>query len=273
MKKRLLSLLMAVCVLTGLLSTGSLNVSAVVPRTTLVQLKAKFPHNKYWNHVGSSSNNQDGYTNTPCPNHSNTNTCNAFNVGGYNYSSQCMGFAEKLGYDATGYNPRNNAYGWYTYTSSSAVDHLKPGDIVRFTPSYQHSVYVIGVKIDINGNTSSVTVAEANYGGTSNDRCRINWGREISASTLKTGFIHVRSAPAITHSFNQGVCSCCNGKLGDVNGDGVVDSTDSTILSRYLAKWVSCYIDPLLSDMNQDGVINSADGVLLKRYLAGWDIW
>ncbi len=272
MKKKVLSFIVALSMLSALVLVP-LPSSAVMPRTTLVQLKAKFPHDKYWNHVGSSSNNQDGYTNTPCPNHSNLNTCNAFNVGGADYSWQCMGFAEKLGFDATGYNPRNNTNGWYTYTSSSAVDHLKPGDIVRFRPSSEHSVYVIGVKIDSNGNTSSVKVAEANYGGTPNDRCRINWGREISASTLKTNFIHVRSAPAITHSFNQGVCYCCNGKLGDVNGDGKVNTTDGVILDRFLARWEGFYVDSLLSDMNQDGVINSTDSTLLKRYLAGWNIW
>lgn len=70
-------------------------------KMTLAQLKRKFPDGKYWNHVGMSSNNQDGYTNSPCPTHANENvdTCNAFELNGVEYSWQCMGFAEKCGYD------------------------------------------------------------------------------------------------------------------------------------------------------------------------------
>ena len=161
---------------------------------TLAQLRQKFPHGKYWNHAGNpgasnSVNNQDGYTSTPCSQHgvvgTSKQTCNGFAPSGTQLSWQCMGYAEKLGYDATGYNPRNNANGWTTYTSSSALNNLKPGDIVRYK-SNGHSIYVTGVSGD------TVTYTDCNSDG----HCIIRWDATISKSTLKSTFTHVRSAPS-----------------------------------------------------------------------------
>ena len=153
---------------------------------TLAGIKGKFPNGKFWNHSGPS-NNQDGVTTSACASHNNTNTCNAFNPNGSNLSWQCMGFAEKCGYDTSDYNPRDNKNGWSTSTSSSAIDKLKAGDIVRYTNSYgQHSIFVTGV----NGDT--VTYGDCN--GTSK-LCEIRWGATISKTTLKNSFVHLRSAP------------------------------------------------------------------------------
>ncbi|MDE6672836.1 MAG: GBS Bsp-like repeat-containing protein [Ruminococcus sp.] len=160
---------------------------------TIEQLKVKFPHGKYWNHAGNpgssnSVNNQDGYTSTPCPKHGTINTssqtCNGFCPAGTQLSWQCMGFAEKLGYDVTGYNPRNNANGWSTSTNSNALDTLKAGDIVRYKNN-NHSIYVL----EVNGDT--VTYADCNSDG----HCIIRWNQTISKSTLRSSFTHVRSAP------------------------------------------------------------------------------
>ena len=134
---------------------------------SIAELQAKFPHGKYWNHVGNpgssnSVNNQNGYTSSPCPKHgtvgTSSQTCNGFQPGGSQLSWQCMGYAEKLGYDATGYNPRNNANGWTTITSSSALDSLKAGDIVRYKNG-NHSIYVTAV----NGDTVTYTDCNRYY--------------------------------------------------------------------------------------------------------------
>ena len=162
---------------------------------TLAELRAKFPAGKYWNHAGnpgtsSAVNNQDGWTNTPCPKHktvgTSEQTCNGFAPNGTQLSHQCMGYAEKLGYDATGYNPRNNANGWTTSTSTSALNNLKAGDIVRFQHGANpHSIYITAV----NGDT--VTYTDCNSDG----HCIIRWGVTMSISTLRSNLIHVRSAP------------------------------------------------------------------------------
>ena len=62
-----------------------------------------------------------------------------------------------------------------------------------------------------------------------------------------------------------------SGILGDVNGDGRVDSSDRLCLSRYLADWEGYIIDPKASDVNRDGIVNASDRIYLARCLAGWD--
>ena len=178
--------------------------------SSIAQLRQKYPAGKYWNHAGNpgtsnSVNNQDGYTSTPCPKHGNVNTssrtCNGFELNGTQFSWQCMGYAEKLGYETTGSNPRENKNGWYTYTNSSALDTLKAGDIVRYKNN-GHSIFVIGV----NGDT--VTYTDCNSDG----HCIIRWDATISKSTLRSTFTYVRSAPnSLT---NEDVCNCSDSYAG-----------------------------------------------------------
>ncbi|MBQ4600738.1 MAG: SH3 domain-containing protein [Oscillospiraceae bacterium] len=184
---RLISLLLVFVIVCSFVPVETF---AVQPETlTLAQLREKFPHGKYWNHAdnpGASNNNQDGYTSTPCPRHQNigtsSQTCNGFAPNGRQLSWQCMGYAEKLGYDATGYNPRENANGWYTYKSVSALDNLKPGDIVRHG---SHSIYITAV----NGET--VTYTDCNY----TKGCGIRWDATITMSALRNSFVYLQSAP------------------------------------------------------------------------------
>ncbi len=192
--KRILSIVLVAVVLLSVIPMGSVTSVSASALMTAAQLQAKFPHGKYWNHAGNpgssnSVNNQNGYTSTPCSKHggyigTSQQTCNGFQPGNSQLSWQCMGYAEKLGYDFTGYNPRNNANGWCTYTSSSALNSLKPGDIVRYKNN-GHSIFVTAV----NGDT--VTYTDCNSDG----HCMIKWGKTISKSTLKSTFTHVRSAP------------------------------------------------------------------------------
>lgn len=153
----------------------------------LSALQAKFPSGKYWNHMGMTKNNQNSYTNSACTSHSSTATCNAFAPPGSSaLSYQCMGFAEKCGFDSTLFNPRADANGWSTSTSSSSLSTLKAGDIVRYTTSTQHSIFVTAV----NGDT--VTYGDCNGTGVN---CLIRWGATISKTTLTNNFVHKRSAP------------------------------------------------------------------------------
>lgn len=120
-------------------------------QTKLSSLKTKFPAGAYWNHVGSSKNNPDGYTYEGCNSHK---FCNE-----YSNAWQCHGFALKLGADMFGTNPRN-------WKRASNLNNLRAGDIIRYnTGKYEHTVFVTGV----NGN--SVTIADCNY----DLHCRIRW--------------------------------------------------------------------------------------------------
>ncbi|MBE6679308.1 MAG: CHAP domain-containing protein [Ruminococcaceae bacterium] len=134
--------------------------------SVLDRLKVKFPDGKYWNHVGMSGNNENGYTSTPCPSHSSISTCNAYTYNGVDIGWQCFGFACKLGYDAYGTNPKS-------WGRAYDLNNIKPGDIINYNGSNPgHTVFVTDVNGDI------VTFAECNYGS----RCIISWGRSLSKS-------------------------------------------------------------------------------------------
>lgn len=147
---------------------------------TLAKLKKKFPHGKYWNHVGMSGNNQDGYTNSPCPSHDTTATCNSYN----GISSQCLGFAHKCGYDFSGYDPASE---WAKVENVPALDSLKPSDIVRYysKPSTMHAIFVTAVSGD------TVTFGDCN----SDFHCKIRWDATITKQKLSSNFIYVLKAP------------------------------------------------------------------------------
>lgn len=58
--------------------------------------------------------------------------------------------------------------------------------------------------------------------------------------------------------------------LGDINEDGIVDSTDYALVKRYiLGISLSSNYDYSIADMNSDGKINSIDVVLMKRKILG----
>ena len=58
---------------------------------------------------------------------------------------------------------------------------------------------------------------------------------------------------------------------GDVNGDGLLDIKDSTLIKRHLAGW-EVKIDEDAADVNGDGIVDVKDSALVKRSLAGWDV-
>lgn len=164
-------------------------------QSEIVQLQTKFPEGKYWNHVGSANDNVDGYTDTPCTCHGVSGVTHTEGTGGctcnhyydtvqssHNQSTQCMGFANKLGYDVFG------ATTWCIYSAPSKAQlaNVQIGDIVRYssTDTSGHSVFVIakdGYKI---------TVGEANYSG----KCQISWKRVIDLSSSSIHVIYYEHA-------------------------------------------------------------------------------
>lgn len=151
-------------------------------KAKVTELQTKFPHGKYWNHVGMTTDNSDGYTDKPCELHETEGihvsgsggcTCNHFAGGGHVSATQCMGFANKLAYEVFGDTT------WTQTNSPNATQlaDIRIGDIVRLDYN-GHSVFVI----ERTGN--NIAVAEANYP----NGCRINWGRIIDLSTANVTY-------------------------------------------------------------------------------------
>ncbi len=60
-------------------------------------------------------------------------------------------------------------------------------------------------------------------------------------------------------------------KLGDVDGNGMIEVTDAVLVLTYYAKsaaGIAVTIDPRLADVNQDGIVDVADAVGILTYYA-----
>ena len=159
MIKKLLCLILIISCIFSVVPITS--VAADDTMATLVSLVDRFPHGKYWNHVGSR-NNPDGITTTPCASHRNCHwAANSCNCNSFDNAIQCMGYAHKISYEITGLSPRHN----YVKVRTLKASNLRVGDIIRYRWD-GHSICVTGVK----GNKISFT--DCNFIG----RCQIRWG-------------------------------------------------------------------------------------------------
>jgi len=75
----------------------------------------------------------------------------------------------------------------------------------------------------------------------------------------------------VTFFCEDGVITFIDYIPGDISGDGILNSKDTTRLMRYLAGW-DVEINEAALDVNGDGVVNTKDTTRLMRYLAGWDV-
>ena len=173
MIKRTVSLILCIISLVSFCSMPKAEAANEGVKTQLIRLYNKFPHGKYWNHVGSSKNNPDGVTSKPCPNHYSCSWKRSCYCNKFDNAIQCMGYAYKIAYEIVGVSPRE-------YTKSYKLDasKLRVGDVIRYKRN-THSITVTGVK----GNRISFT--DANWSG----RCQIRWS-EMNLSEIK-GFSYV----------------------------------------------------------------------------------
>ncbi|AUG56312.1 dockerin type I domain-containing protein [Acetivibrio saccincola] len=54
---------------------------------------------------------------------------------------------------------------------------------------------------------------------------------------------------------------------GDINGDGNIDSTDVTLLKRFILNIINSLAHPKSADLNCDSIIDSIDYSILQRYV------
>lgn len=197
MRKRILSVLLCLCMVLGVLPIATITALAVSATPdasgpeTIAQLQARFPAGKYWNHVGTDNwNNPHGYNplNLPCNHHGNCGfypdqcECNSFDG-----AIQCMGFAYRLGY---GYY-RTSVRNW-SQEDNGDLNSLKAGDVVDFGWSgyginriYGHTIWITNVQ----GNT--ITYADCNSGNT----CIIRWNVTDNKYSVITGNYTIHHAP------------------------------------------------------------------------------
>ncbi len=220
--RKIMAILLAVVMVSMMIPFGTALVSAL--NMTLQQLQSKFPAGKYWNHVGSSINNPDGYTSTPCYHHGSCDyygSCGCNNCGS---AVQCFGFANKLAYDAYG--------SYYTSWSRTSLNKLKAGDVIRYKND-KHSIFVTGV----NGDT--ITYGDCNSDG----HCIIRWNVTISKTAVAATLTAVYSAPSELSTFVEPDISYSV----DLNDGDSICGTDFPITGKVIYggkyPWLHLYVD------------------------------
>ena len=172
---------------------------------------------------------------------------------------ECAGFAKKLQYDF---------FGTRKYLQLSGIDYTpQVGDHLRISNNYhgfysEHSVFVMSV----NGNT--ITYADCNSG----EYCRINWNKTMTINRDSNGKIASFNLDGATYQFEWVERPM---KLGDVNGDSMVDAQDVSAIQRvingtYSNNYRNARYRSYAADMNCDGYVNSADYSLLVNYVYGF---
>lgn len=159
MKKRLMSMLLCLCMVVGMLPAMMVTAQAAGTGVAdrLNQLRNSYPDWQYWYRV----NGVNQVTSTPCPHYNDLSTC-----GWYNSGWQCWAFASKIFCEVFGQNP--NVYG----DQRRDKENIRVGDYVRFSwpndKRYGHSFVVLSISGSI------VTAVECN---TEEGNCRIRWDR------------------------------------------------------------------------------------------------
>lgn len=128
--------------------------------------------------------------------------------------------------------------------------------------------------------------------------CQFVWdGQDISEKDIKDGVIltltfevgeavELGKTLNIDVSYNNGdvidknldpvKVQTVSGKLtvinytpGDLNNDGMINTTDVILLRRYIAGGYAVTVNESAADVNEDGKSNTTDVILLRRYIAG----
>ena len=71
---------------------------------------------------------------------------------------------------------------------------------------------------------------------------------------------------------DEGKCTVCDfgkAKLGDVNGDDIIDVKDLMLIRKYMVGLDVPEFNFLAADINGDGKVNAVDLTLVRKYLVG----
>lgn len=99
------------------------------------------------------------------------------------------------------------------------------------------------------------------------DNLSFNYLMPYSDMTLTARFVFNPTSPADPSSSAEQQ-SIDNGRLGDVNNDGVVNVSDAVLLINHYLNNTTDELPVIVADVNRDGVVNVSDAVeIVNRYL------
>lgn len=181
--KKTIRRLVTLCLLAGalVLALPRENVKAATNTSgsfeeRIVQLQGKFPAGKYWNHMGSNTNNPNGYTSTPCTHHGHCRirwnvTINKSNITGFSYVQHANNYNDIMSISSDRTNPViSNARiesvdaGGYTI-SANVSDNVGVASVSCATwTSANGQDDLLWKTMSVNGNTARLYVRFSDHG-------------------------------------------------------------------------------------------------------------
>jgi lysophospholipase L1-like esterase len=168
--------------------------------------------------------------------------------------------------------------------SGKGIGYIESGDSLTFkninfgSGATKFSAYVasginVPTNIEIRLNSSTGTrlgTLEVSSTGDWNDYTELS--TSISQVTGKNDIVLVFSGPVnidwfVFSAADPSTPPPSSVKYGDLNDNGVIDSNDYILLSRYILEITPSLDNPTAADLNGDGLINTLDLSLLQRYI------
>lgn len=173
MVKKILCLMLSLVAIFSVLNMPEAEAANESVKTQLIKIYNRFPHGKYWNHVGVKDWDSDTITSSPCPGHYSCSWRRACSCNRFENAIQCMGYAHKIAYEIVGVSPKE-------FTKSYTLDasKLRVGDIIRFK-SDTHSITVTGVK------GTRISFTDANWIG----KCQIRWAEMDLSQIMRFSYV------------------------------------------------------------------------------------
>ena len=93
MVKKILCLILSFVAIISVCSMPEAEAANESVKTQLMQIYNRFPHGKYWNHVGVKDWDSDTVTSSPCLGHYSCSWRRACSCNRFENAIQCMGYA------------------------------------------------------------------------------------------------------------------------------------------------------------------------------------
>lgn len=173
MIKKIVCLMLSFVAIISLCSMPEAKAANESVKTQLIKIYNRFPHGKYWNHVGVKDWDSDTVTSSPCPGHYSCSWRRACSCNRFENAIQCMGYAHKIAYEIVGVSPKE-------FTKSYKLDasKLRVGDIIRYK-SDTHSLTVTGIK------GTKISFTDANWIG----KCQIRWSQMDLSEIMRFSYV------------------------------------------------------------------------------------
>lgn len=137
-------------------------------------------------------------------------------------------------------------------------------DIAIFDPHFSDTVNTTCYRY-------AVTMLKGTTGGVVATVPKENISNGVRTVENQVTLRYVPQTTAITTTSTTTTTTAPAFKLGDVDGNGMIEVTDAVLVLTYYAKsaaGIAVTIDPRLADVNQDGIVDVVDAVGILTYYA-----